>query len=266
MSKQGYKQPEEHKKNIGKANKGKNYSPETNFKKGHGKISNGSKGKHWKLTEQQKKERQKYSIIKDELNVLYWHQKSSMDKIANHFNCSETVIFSRMREYNIPRRSISEALIGKIVSVETRKKRSFIAKKKTGVHSPNWKGGISKNKNYKKIQSRKHYQKYRKNPQYRLANNIRKAIWNALKTNKKGRHWETLVGYTLKELKNHLEGQFDEKMNWTNYGPYWWVDHIKARALFHYTVPEAPEFKECWALRNLQPLEKVANMEKGNKI
>lgn len=27
-----------------------------------------------------------------------------------------------------------------------------------------------------------------------------------------------------------------------------------------------PEFKECWALNNLQPLSKVKNQRKGNRL
>ena len=55
-------------------------------------------------------------------------------------------------------------------------------------------------------------------------------------------------------------------MTWDNYGSYWWIDHIKPRSLFKYEKPEDKEFKECWALKNLQPMEKIANIKKGNKI
>ena len=43
-----------------------------------------------------------------------------------------------------------------------------------------------------------------------------------------------------------------------------WIDHIKPRSLFKYKKPENKEFKECWALNNLQPLEKIANIKKFN--
>jgi len=92
------------------------------------------------------------------------------------------------------------------------------------------------------------------------------AIYNALKGKKAGRKWENLVGYTLEDLMKHLEKLFDENMNWKNYGNYWSVDHRKPRTLFHYTFPEDTEFKKCWALKNLQPMEKIENIKKGNRI
>ena len=107
-------------------------------------------------------------------------------------------------------------------------------------------------------------------PQGRLDNNISNAIGSSLKGKKAGRKWETLVGYTLENLIEHLENLFDDKMNWDNYGKYergkfkWHIDHIKPKSLFHYEIAEDPEFKKCWALKNLQPLEAVANIRKKN--
>ena len=48
------------------------------------------------------------------------------------------------------------------------------------------------------------------------------------KEDKNGKHWEDLVGYTLKDLQLHLEQQFDEYMTWENQGSYWHIDHIVA--------------------------------------
>lgn len=90
-----------------------------------------------------------------------------------------------------------------------------------------------------------------------------RTIGECLKGKKAGRKWEHLVGYTLQDLIIHLEAQFDEKMNWSNYGK-WEVDHIKPKSLFVYVSPEDSEFKKCWALKNLQPLEKSANRKKFN--
>lgn len=61
-------------------------------------------------------------------------------------------------------------------------------------------------------------------------------------------------------------------MNWENYGgrsddsrQTWWIDHIKPQSQFLYESIEDPLFKECWDLSNLRPLEKKANMSKGDK-
>ena len=72
--------------------------------------------------------------------------------------------------------------------------------------------------------------------------------------------------YTVKQLREHLESQFDENMNWDNYGSYWHVDHIYPQALLPYENLEDENFQKCWALDNLRPLEKIENIKKSNKI
>ena len=110
-----------------------------------------------------------------------------------------------------------------------------------------------------------YYRQLRKeSPKYRLDNNISAIIRYSLKGKKAGRGWEKLIGYTLKDLVEHLERQFDDKMNWENYGSYWEMDHVKPRNLFKYISPEDSAFKRCWALKNLQPLEKIANRRKNS--
>lgn len=110
-----------------------------------------------------------------------------------------------------------------------------------------------------------YYRRLRKeSPKFHLDCNMGIAIYQALKEKKGGRRWELLVDYTLEDLMEHLGSQFDDKMNWENYGSYWHVDHARPRSLFKYTSPEDLEFKECWALKNLQPLEKIANFRKSN--
>lgn len=103
----------------------------------------------------------------------------------------------------------------------------------------------------------------RATPAGRLRLAFAQSLRKALKDKKDGRRWESFVDYSLSELMAHLEAKFDSNMTWENYGSYWWVDHIKPMALFNFEILE--EFKECWTLNNLQPLEKIANIKKGNK-
>lgn len=127
-------------------------------------------------------------------------------------------------------------------------------------------------KNYTKTPKAKerinrYFRQLRKeSPKYRLDNNMSAIIRQSLKGKKAGRSWEKLVGYTLKDLTERLEGQFDDKMNWENYGNYWETDHIKPRSLFKYVSSEDSAFKRCWALKNLQPLEKIANRRKNSSL
>lgn len=89
-------------------------------------------------------------------------------------------------------------------------------------------------------------------------------IWQSLRQNKNGRHWETLVEYTLEDLKKHLESKFTDGMSWENMGK-WHTDHVIPKSRFHYEKPEDPEFKICWALVNLQPMWKLDNLSKHAK-
>lgn len=118
------------------------------------------------------------------------------------------------------------------------------------------------------LRYKERWQKHKRktDPRYRLDENMGSAIANSLKSRKNGKSWEALTDYTLEELMKHLERQFDNKMSWDNYGGYWAVDHIKAKSLFNYTFPDDSEFKQCWSLKNLQPLEKIKNIKKRNYL
>jgi hypothetical protein len=70
------------------------------------------------------------------------------------------------------------------------------------------------------------------------------------------------VGYTLNELKLHLQNQFKDGMSWDNMGE-WHIDHIFPISAFNFTKPEDPEFRQCWALDNLRPLWATDNLRKN---
>ena len=155
--------------------------------------------------------------------------------------------------------------------------------KKAKKHSEKWKENnlekiketkrIWGNNNPKKVKKyrKKQYKKLSKIPSYRISKAISRGINYSLKGNKNGRSWETLVGYTKEELMRHIESKFEPWMNWDNYGIYekgklkWVIDHWRPVSSFNFTSTDDPEFKECWALENLQPLEVVENIKKSNK-
>lgn len=100
----------------------------------------------------------------------------------------------------------------------------------------------------------------------RIRDSVRKSILSYVRRGTKmNRKWATLLGYDTITLCSHLERQFDGQMNWENYGSYWHIDHIKPVALFAFTTPDCPAFRECWALTNLRPLEAKENQRKGCK-
>jgi hypothetical protein len=88
---------------------------------------------------------------------------------------------------------------------------------------------------------------------------------HSLKGNKSGNHWETLVNYTVTDLRKHLEKQFNDGMTWDNYGK-WHIDHITPVSAFNFDKPSDMDFKRCWALSNLRPLWAKENHQKINKI
>ena len=99
---------------------------------------------------------------------------------------------------------------------------------------------------------------------YRLDSNMGSAISSCLKRKKLGISWTNLVDYKMEDLVRHFELKFDRNMNWDNYGSYWCIDHIKPKSLFKYESADQKEFKDCWSLDNLQPLEKKENIVKSN--
>jgi hypothetical protein len=110
---------------------------------------------------------------------------------------------------------------------------------------------------------------------YRKLNNTKARLVNAIKCGmhkhlkrgtKGGRHWEDLVGFTLEQLKSHLESNFTQEMTWGNYGSFWEIDHIIPVSAFNFKTAEDFDFRRCWCLKNLQPLEAKANLSKGAKI
>jgi 5-methylcytosine-specific restriction endonuclease McrA len=91
-------------------------------------------------------------------------------------------------------------------------------------------------------------------------------MYQFLRFAKDNKHWETFVPYTLEKLWIHLDKRLKPEMTWDNYGTYWEVDHIIPITAFNFKLPTDIDFKKCWALKNLQPLEKTENRRKSNKL
>ena len=92
---------------------------------------------------------------------------------------------------------------------------------------------------------------------------LRSAAKNALRRSlkhlclPKTDHTYILLGYTGKELKDHLEKQFVNGMTWENYGK-WEIDHIRPIASF----PPGTDIKIINDLSTLRPLWKDENRKK----
>jgi hypothetical protein len=66
-----------------------------------------------------------------------------------------------------------------------------------------------------------------------------------------------LLGCSLKELREHIEAQFEPGMTWDNYGA-WHVDHIRQCCTFDLT--DEAQQRVCFHCTNLRPLWAEANL------
>lgn len=110
------------------------------------------------------------------------------------------------------------------------------------------------------------YQRWRIriNPAALLNMRLRVQIRKALKGSKAGRAWESMVGYTVNDLKNHLHRQLPKGATLNDlFGGKLHIDHIIPKSAFDITKPD--ELRACWALSNLRPLAVRENMRKGAK-
>lgn len=107
--------------------------------------------------------------------------------------------------------------------------------------------------------------KRRSDPAFDMVDRIRRAINGSLKkSQKRRRHWESLVGYSTQELMTHLERQFLPGMSWRNRAK-WHIDHIRPLSSFQFETAEDQGFRDAWALTNLRPLWALANLKKRSR-
>lgn len=108
--------------------------------------------------------------------------------------------------------------------------------------------------------------RYTNNVGYKLRCIISTAVRRSL-LNEKDDSIRNILGYSINDLKKHLESQFEDWMTWDNLGltaktykQTWQIDHIKPVNLFNITSTDCEEFRECWALNNLRPLDSYINV------
>jgi hypothetical protein len=106
--------------------------------------------------------------------------------------------------------------------------------------------------------------KTRSTPEGMLYHRMSQSVRNALRGAKRKCKWESLLGYSVEELKAHLESQFTDGMTWEEFfGGGIHIDHIMPRMNFNYASPNDLQFKQCWALSNLRPIWPRENSASG---
>lgn len=105
------------------------------------------------------------------------------------------------------------------------------------------------------------------NPSIKIRFSLSVRLNNLLKAKGKSKDkscFVDFIGCSINELKNHIESQFNKKMNWGNWGEVWHVDHIMPCASFDHSIHS--QVLQCWHYSNLQPLEVKDNLMKSSKI
>jgi hypothetical protein len=117
-------------------------------------------------------------------------------------------------------------------------------------------------------------------PSFKLKANISRQIRRMLKKQTSSKCNESILkylNYSMSDLKEHIQNQFESWMNWDNTGVYskkiwndddeatwtWQIDHIIPQSLLPYSSMEDENFKKCWALENLRPLSAKQNFLDG---
>jgi len=122
--------------------------------------------------------------------------------------------------------------------------------------------------NHKAERNERERNRKQNDPAFALRGNISSRVSMELTSNKGSKNGRSVLDalpYTIPQLKEHLEKQFEPWMNWNNYGE-WHLDHIYPHSKLPYDSMEHPNFLKAWALENLQPLEATENIRKGNKV
>lgn len=86
-------------------------------------------------------------------------------------------------------------------------------------------------------------------------------VVNASKVGKSGSTFD-ILGYTVDDLKSHIESQFVDGMTWENHGE-WHIDHIIPISMWIKVGVTDPSVIN--ALDNLQPLWAIDNLSKGDR-
>jgi hypothetical protein len=149
-----------------------------------------------------------------------------------------------------------------VKSEETKNKMSLAAIKR--YNDPNWKPQEKKPKSIG--QRRSVYKKNVSDIHRKIYHNTKTLLWQKLKNHNAIKLNKTFnsLGYSVEDLKNHLESKFESDMSWDNYGK-WHIDHIIPDSWFKYNSTNDQSFKESWSLENLQPLWAQDNLSKSNR-
>lgn len=121
---------------------------------------------------------------------------------------------------------------------------------------------------YKPIRNAREKERLLTEPLYALKKRMRNNLLSYMKSSgrKKPSHTQDVIGCTYEELKAHFESQFTDGMTWEIFctTDLIHIDHILPVSSFDFS--DDNEIKKCFHYTNLQPLWKIDNLKKYNKI
>lgn len=104
-------------------------------------------------------------------------------------------------------------------------------------------------------------ERYRSEPNFRIAVNLRTRLLKALENNQKKGSTLDLLGCSVESFRKYLESMFVDGMSWNNHGDVWHIDHIRPCASFD--LSKEDEQRICFHYSNMQPLFVQDNLSKG---
>lgn len=118
-----------------------------------------------------------------------------------------------------------------------------------------------------RARSKKSYsERYGNDLQYTLAHRVKSLVRVSLCKNRKSHRMIEILGFSVDELRAHLERQFNNGMSWKGFlNGEIHIDHIVPIAAFNITSDTCDEFKACWSLSNLRPMWASENCSKSDK-
>ena len=197
------------------------------------------------------------------------YRKNNPEKIKisknNFYKKNRDVILTKAKIYYINNKERK-----KIYNSEYIKKNKKIISEKYKIYKSK---NILKFRNYFKLN-------YKNNPSIKIRQILSSRIRGFLYSNFSKKNRKSIINYlpySIQDLKEHLEKQFEPWMSWNNYGRYyvdlwrdddqstwtWQIDHIIPHSLFKYSSMEDEEFKQCWSLNNLRPFSSKQNVIDG---
>jgi len=207
----------------------------------------------------------------------YQLYKKKIDKDISYEDYKPIDVIKKFIRHNKPKLNALKKRLNKYKPKEN-KKTTFEEKR----HNFFKKYSVPKNKrknylHYKNIESLRYKVRYDYDSEFNLKERLRRQINKKIEKyphlgdsfradiKKNNNKLYDLLGYTMNDLKTHLEKYFSKGMTWDkfNRGEIH-IDHIIPKC--HFNLKDETDIKTCWSLENLQPLWAKDNLKKSDNI